>query len=63
MRERNVVEGGGVNVTRSPRVQAIKFRYDIGRVDVAVYHPGVIADVIAFSFDKVLQAVPAHARV
>jgi hypothetical protein len=32
-------------------------------MDVSMYHPGVIADVIAFPFDKVLQAVPAHARV
>jgi hypothetical protein len=28
-----------------------------------MYHPGVIADVIAFPFDKVLQAVPAHVCV
>src|SRR3981189_3111256 len=41
----------------------MEFHYDIRRMDVAMYHPGVIADVIAFPFDKVLQAVPAHARV
>ena len=63
MRESNVVEGSGVNVARGPRVQAMEFRYDIRRVDVAMYYPGVVADVIALPFDKVLQAVPAHARV
>src|SRR3981189_1767768 len=41
----------------------MEFRYDVRGMDVAMYHPGVIADVIAFPFDKVLQAVPAHARV
>ena len=63
MRESNVVEGSGVDVARGPRVQAMKFRYDIGRMDVAMYHPGVIADVLALPLDKVLQAVPAHARI
>jgi len=63
MRESNVVEGSGVDVARGPRVQAMEFRYDIRRVDVAMYYPSVVADVIAFPFDKVLQAVPAHARV
>jgi hypothetical protein len=37
--------------------------YNVQRVNVLMYHPGVIADVVAFPFDKVLQAVPAHARV
>src|SRR3981189_3407040 len=32
-------------------------------MDVAMYYPGVVADVIALPFDQVLQAVPAHARV
>src|SRR3981189_3651749 len=41
----------------------MEFRYDVWRMDVAMYHPGVIADVIAFPFDKVLQAVPVHAHV
>jgi hypothetical protein len=41
----------------------MEFRYDIWRVDVAMYHPGVVANVIALLFDQVLQAVPAHARV
>src|SRR3981189_1190481 len=41
----------------------MEFRYDVRHMDVAMYHPGVIADVIAFPCDKVLQAVPAHARV
>jgi hypothetical protein len=63
MRESNVVKGSGVDVTRGPRVQAIEFRYDIWRVDVAMYHPGVIADIIALPLDEVLQAVPAHVRV
>jgi hypothetical protein len=63
MREGYVVEGGGINVARGAGVQAMEFRYDVRGMDVAMYHPGVIADVIAFPFDKVLQAVPAHARV
>src|SRR3979490_334518 len=63
MRESNVVEGSGIDVARGPRVQAMKFHYDIGRVDVAMYYPGVVADVIALPFDKVLQVVPAIARV
>src|SRR3979490_3491312 len=63
MRKSNVVEGSGVDVARGPWVQAMEFRYDIRRVDVAVSYPSVVADVIAFPFDKVLQAVPAHARV
>jgi hypothetical protein len=63
MREGDVVEGSGINVARGPWVQAMKFRYDVQRVDVSMYHPGVIANVIAFPFDKVLQAVPAHACV
>src|SRR3979490_2879739 len=41
----------------------MEFRYDIWHVDVAMYHPGVIADIIALPLDEVLQAVPAHARV
>src|SRR3981189_891069 len=41
----------------------MEFRYDIRRMDVAMYYPGVVADVIALPFDQVLQAVPAHARV
>jgi hypothetical protein len=32
-------------------------------VDVSMAYPGVIADVVALPFDKVLQTVPAHARV
>src|SRR3981189_1716792 len=63
MRKGNVVEGSGVDVARGPWVQAMEFRYDIRRVDVAMYHPGVIADVIDFPFDQVLQAFPTHARV
>src|SRR3979490_3262459 len=63
MRESNVVEGSGVDVARGPRVQAMEFRYDIRRVYVPMYYPGVVANVIAFPFDQVLQAVPAHARV
>src|SRR3981189_2087817 len=63
LRESDVVKGSGINVARGPWVQAMKFRYDIRRVYVPMYHPGVIADVIAFPFDKVLQAVPTHARV
>jgi hypothetical protein len=57
MREYNVVEGGGVNVARCSRVQAMKLRYDIRRMDGSMYHPGVIANIIALSLDKVLQAV------
>jgi hypothetical protein len=41
----------------------MEFRYDIRHVDVAMYHPGVIADIIALPLDKVLQAVPAHVHV
>src|SRR3981189_1380679 len=41
----------------------MEFHYDVRRMDVAMYYPGVVADVIAFPFDKVLQAVPAHTRV
>ena len=63
MREGYVVEGGGINVARGTGVQAMEFRYDVQGMDVAMYHPGVITDVIAFPFDKVLQAVPAHACV
>jgi hypothetical protein len=63
MRESNVIEGSGVDVTRGPRVQAMEFHYDIRCMDVAMYHPRVIADIIALPLDKVLQAVPAHARV
>src|SRR3979490_2635600 len=63
MRKSNVVEGGGVDVARGPRVQAMKFRYDIRRVDVPMYYPGVVADVIALPFDQVLQTIPAHAHV
>jgi hypothetical protein len=63
MRESNVVEGSGVNVARGPRVQAIKLHYDIRRMDVLMYHPGVIADIIALPLDQVLQAVPVHAHV
>src|SRR3981189_1863168 len=60
MRESQVVEGSSVDVARGPRVQAMEFRYDIQRMDVAMYYPGVVADVIAF---PLLQAVPSHARV
>jgi hypothetical protein len=63
MRESDVVEGSGINVARGAGVQAMEFRYDVRRVDVSMYDPGVIADVIALPFDKVLQAVLAHARV
>src|SRR3981189_2108048 len=63
MRKGNVVEGSGVDVVRGPRVQAMEFHYDIRRVDVAMYYPRVVADVIALPFDKVLQAVRVHARV
>jgi hypothetical protein len=63
MRESNVVEGSGINVARGPRVQAMKLRYDIRRMDVLMYHPGVIADIIALPLDQVLQAVPVHAHV
>src|SRR3979490_1476552 len=63
MREGYVVEGSGIDVARGPRVQAMKFCYDIRRVDVAVYYPGVVANVIALPFDQVLQAIPAHAHV
>src|SRR3981189_1527221 len=63
MREGYVVEGGGINVARGAGVQAMELHYDVRGMDVAMYHPGVITDVIAFPFDKVLQAVPAHARV
>ena len=41
----------------------MEFHYDIRHVDVAMYYPGVIADIIALPLDEVLQAVPAHARV
>src|SRR3981189_1029212 len=41
----------------------MEFRYDIWHVDVAMYYPGVVADVIALPFDQVLQAVPAHGRI
>jgi hypothetical protein len=37
--------------------------YDVRRVDVSMYHPGVITDVVAFPFDNVLQAVPTHTCV
>src|SRR3981189_1698723 len=63
MREGNVIEGSGIDVARGPWVQAMKFCYDIRHVDVAVYYPGVVADVIALPFDQVLQAIPAHACV
>jgi hypothetical protein len=63
MREGNVVEGGSVDVAMGSRVQAMKLRYDVRRMDVSVDHQGVITDIIAFPFDKVLQAVPAHACV
>src|SRR3981189_1960230 len=63
MRESNIVDGGGVDVARGPGVQEMEFRYDIWRVDGAMSYPGVVADVIALPFDKVLQSVPAHARV
>jgi hypothetical protein len=35
----------------------MKLRYDIRRMDGSMYHPGVIANIIALSLDKVLQAV------
>jgi hypothetical protein len=60
MREHNVVEGGGINVPRCSRVQAMKLHYDIRHVDVSMYHPGVIANIIALPLDKLLQAVPTH---
>ena len=52
MREGYVVKGGGVDVARGPGVQAMEFRYDIRRMDVAMYYPGVVADVIALPFDQ-----------
>src|SRR3979490_2000285 len=63
MREGNVVEGGGIDVARGAGVQAMEFRYDVRRVYVPMYYPGVVADVIALPFDQVLQTIPAHARV
>ena len=62
MREGYVVEGGGTNVARGAGAQAMEFRYDVWRVHVSMYYPGVVADVIALPFDQVLQAVLAHAR-
>ena len=50
-------------MARGAGVQAMEFRYDIRRVYVPMYYPGVVADVIALPFDQVLQAIPAHARV
>jgi hypothetical protein len=41
----------------------MKLRYNVRRMDVSVDHPGIIADIVAFPFDHVLQAVPVHARV
>src|SRR3981189_1074089 len=41
----------------------MEFCYDIRRMDVAMYYPGVVTNVIALPFDQVLQAVPAHACV
>ena len=41
----------------------MEFHYDIRRMDVAMYYPGVIANIIALPLDEVLQAVPAHVRV
>jgi hypothetical protein len=61
--EGNVVEGGGVNVTRGSWVQAIKFRYDIWHVDVPMNYPSIVANVVALPFNQILQVVPAHARV
>jgi hypothetical protein len=63
MRQGYVVKGSGINVVRGAGVQAMEFRYDIRCVDVSMYHPGAIANVIALTFDQVLQAVPAHVRV
>jgi hypothetical protein len=37
--------------------------YDVWCVDILMYYPGIITDVVAFPFDKVLQAVPTHVCV
>jgi hypothetical protein len=63
MREGDVVEGSSINVARGAGVQVMEFRYDVQHVDISMYHPGVIADVITLPFNKVLQAVPAHVHV
>jgi hypothetical protein len=63
MREGNVVEGSSINVVRGAGVQAMEFRYNVRRVDISMDYPGVIANVVAFPFDQVLQAVPTHACV
>ena len=51
MREGNVVEGGGVDVARGSWVRAMKFCYDIWRVDVSMNYPGIVADVVALPLD------------
>src|SRR3981189_1253408 len=63
LRERNVVEGCGVDVMRGSGVQAMEVRYNIRRVDVPMNYPGIVADVVALPLDQVFQAVPVHARV
>jgi hypothetical protein len=51
VREGNVVEGGGVDVTRGSWVQAMKFCYDIRHVDISMNYPGIVADVVALPLD------------
>jgi hypothetical protein len=41
----------------------MKLHNDVWRMDVSMDYPGVIADVVALPFDKVLQAVPTHVCV
>jgi hypothetical protein len=63
MRKGNVVERSSVNVAKGAWVKAMEFCYDVRHVDISVDHPGITANVVALPFDKVLQAVPAHAHV
>jgi hypothetical protein len=63
MREGNAAEGSGINVARGAWVRAIKFHDDVQCVDISIDYPGVIADVVALPFNKVLQVVPTHACV
>src|SRR3981189_169460 len=63
LRECNVVEGGGVDVTGGSGVQAMEVRYNIRRVYVPMNDPGVVANVVAPPLDQVFQAVPAHAQI
>jgi hypothetical protein len=41
----------------------MEFRYDVWHMDILMDYPGVIANVVALPFDKVLQAVPTHVCV